>query len=123
MDGLHINTELKSRAEQDERTDPQKQPEKPPCQATLAGAEEKKGFRAEEKSDRAPHDGIPQEPVPAGVYATGRSSAKIDACGAKTEAGNRTAPEESSVRHHAEDFDSPVTGKSDVCRIISRARC
>jgi hypothetical protein len=53
MDGLHINTELKSRAEQDERTDPQKQPEKPPCQATLAGAEKKKDF--EQRKNQTGH--------------------------------------------------------------------
>jgi hypothetical protein len=38
-DGLRINTELKSGAEQNERTDPQKQPKKTLGQATLAGAE------------------------------------------------------------------------------------
>jgi hypothetical protein len=39
MDGLRINTELKSGAEQNKRTDPQKQPEKTLGQATLTGAE------------------------------------------------------------------------------------
>jgi hypothetical protein len=75
LGGLCINTELKSGAEQDERTDPQKQPEKPPCQATLAAAEKKK-ILSKGKIGQGTSRWNPQEPVTAGVYATGRSRAR-----------------------------------------------